>query len=532
MTVLIADDNALIRNWLKIMLRQEEGDKITLLEAADGDEAYEICMREQIDLLITDIRMPGRDGIELLNALREERPSIRAAVLTSFDDFSYIRVALKCGALDYILKAEMQQEDISSLMAKVRESLALSNTHEPRKSTYHSRISAARVAYDAIQQNNAASPLPLIRACALEESDFPAHCMLANLGDSACDVEYAAEVCCDVLRMEKMPGLFFPIGGKSLLALYALPKDSMAPESELQLRLFSAIDQNLSFADAGGLCQNVSLVLERPEAFSATLRQTKVLVDYQCYYQTSVLPEGGIPPHSPKEGEFLQILSSYLARQDRQRTVNWLQTYVSDCHQRMEFPYRIRRAVTTGIQMMINSLAFRSNQAEIYHRLDQIAQELNETRTADRLCCLVDQFCAGFLEYQDAGQKTISPAIEQAMAFCKEHYSEKITLIQLAELTGLNKSYFSQLFHKETGVPFGDYLESVRIRNAQRLLHNLNLSMSDIAELVGFSNQNYFTKVFKKQTGIAPSQYRRRIFQADAGAGGTAADSAPGGGEA
>ena len=71
-----------------------------------------------------------------------------------------------------------------------------------------------------------------------------------------------------------------------------------------------------------------------------------------------------------------------------------------------------------------------------------------------------------------------------------------------------------------------------RIRNAQRLLHNLNLSMSDIAELVGFSNQNYFTKVFKKQTGIAPSQYRRRIFQADAGAGGTAADSAPGGGEA
>ena len=62
-------------------------------------------------------------------------------------------------------------------------------------------------------------------------------------------------------------------------------------------------------------------------------------------------------------------------------------------------------------------------------------------------------------------------------------------------------------------MPFGDYLESVRIRNAQRLLRNLNLSMSDIAEIVGFANQNYFTKVFKKQTGLVPSQYRRMLFQ-------------------
>ena len=74
MTILIADDNALIRNWMKIMLRQAEGDQTTLLEAVDGDEAYALCMREPIDLLITDIRMPGRDGIELIKALRTGLP--------------------------------------------------------------------------------------------------------------------------------------------------------------------------------------------------------------------------------------------------------------------------------------------------------------------------------------------------------------------------------------------------------------------------------------------------------------------------
>ena len=513
MTILIADDNALIRNWLKIMLRQAEGCQITLLEAVDGDEAYEICMREQVDLLITDIRMPGRDGIELLNTLRMDRPSIRSAVLTSYDDFSYVRVALKCGALDYILKAEMQQEDISSLMSKVRESIALSNVHDTRKSSYHNDIQRARQAYAEISQGSVSSPVPLIRACALDESAFPIYCMLLNLEDSASGTEYAAEVCCNVLHMEKLSGLFFPISGKWLLALYALPKDTTVPESEAQLRLLSAIDQNLTFAKAGQLRQNVTLTLERPMAFSATLRQAKALVDYQCYYHTSAIPPEGIPPHSPREGEFLQILSSHLTRQDRRRAADWLQKYVSECHDRLEFPYRIRRAATTGTQMMLNSLAFRSSQAEAYRQLDQISQDLNEAPTASSLRRLVNRFCAGYVEYSHSTRKATSPAVEKAITFCNEHYQEKISLERLADMTGLNKSYFSQLFHKETGMPFGDYLESVRIRNAQRLLRNLNLSMSDIAEIVGFANQNYFTKVFKKQTGLVPSQYRRMLFQ-------------------
>ena len=119
------------------------------------------------------------------------------------------------------------------------------------------------------------------------------------------------------------------------------------------------------------------------------------------------------------------------------------------------------------------------------------------------------------MEYSGGNRASVSPAVEQAIAFCNEHYPEKITLERLAGMAGLNKSYFSQLFHKETGMPFGDYLESIRIQNAQRLLRNLNLSMSDIAEMVGFANQNYFTKVFKKQTGLVPSQYRRTLFQTE-----------------
>ncbi len=513
MTILIADDNALIRNWLKIMLLQAEGDSITLLEAVDGDEAYRLCMQEPIDLLITDIRMPGRDGIELIKTLRNDRPLIRTAVLTSYDDFSYVRVALKCGALDYILKAEMQQEDISSLMRKVRESIALSHASGTQEGVWHTAMQRARKAFLAFSQDRADSAEPLLAACGLGGAQFPLYLMLLNLEDATANMERAAEICCNVLHMEKFSGLFFHTEGKTLFACYTFPEDASAPESELQLRLLSAIDQNLTFAKAGLLRQNVTLPLTRAEDFSTKLRQAKAMIDYQCYYATSALPDGGIPPHSPREGEFLNVLGNLLNRQDRNRAAGRLQEFVSECHVRREFPYRIRRAVTTGAQMMLNALTFRASQAEAYRQLDQITQEMGEVLTANALRRLVNRFCAAYAAYAGDVKKTASPAVEKAVAFCNEHYGEKIRLEQLAQMTGLNKSYFSQLFHKETGMPFGDYLESVRIQNAQRLLRNLNLSMSDIAERVGFSNQNYFTKVFKKQTGLAPSQYRRMLFQ-------------------
>ena len=515
MTILIADDNALIRNWLKIMLRQAEGDQTTLLEAVDGDEAYALCMKERIDLLITDIRMPGRDGIALIKALREERPEIRTAVLSSYDDFSYVRVALKCGALDYILKAEMQQEDISSLMKKVRESIALSDAPDTRANARVADIRRARQLYQDISRNRACSAAPLLGVCALEPTQYPVFCMLLQLDDSAADLERAAEVCCNVLQLEHFPGLCFPADGKALLTLFALPEYSALPEQELQLRLLSAMDQNLSISKAGLLRQNVILPLTSPEDFHTTLHQARALVDYQRYYETSIVPKDGIPPHSPKEGEFIHILGNLLSRQEWSSAADWMQKYISECHARQEFPYRIRRAAGTGTQMMLNSPVFRSSQEASFRQLDQIALELSEAPTAKALRRLTNRFCSGFVECSGDNRPAVSPAVEQAIAFCNQHYPEKITLERLAGMAGLNKSYFSQLFHKETGMPFGDYLESIRIQNAQRLLRNLNLSMSDIAEMVGFANQNYFTKVFKKQTGLVPSQYRRTLFQTE-----------------
>ena len=121
MKILIVDDDALIRNWLSMLLRQLKGDDIQVTEVCDGVEALEVCRTQAVDLVITDIKMPRLDGISLIQTLQTESPQIQTVVLSAYDDFSYVRVALRCGALDYILKAEMRMEDIAALFQKLED---------------------------------------------------------------------------------------------------------------------------------------------------------------------------------------------------------------------------------------------------------------------------------------------------------------------------------------------------------------------------------------------------------------------------
>lgn len=507
MTVLIADDNTLIRNWLKIMLQQLDS-TLEVLESADGSEALETCLAKPVDLLITDIKMPGMDGISLIRTLQKQRPGILSAVLSSYDDFSYVRIALQCGALDYILKAEMKQEDINSLMQKARDMRSLSRSGEDHLARYGGRIRAAVEAYDHFVQGLDGDGTELLRVCGL--GDAPAGAALVLLHVHRPEAEMAssniAPICCHVLAELGLQGVAVPTEGEGFLMLYRLPDGGAAVQQEQHMRLLSMLEQSLEAARAGSLRQNVSVTISASDTLSKKLRYAQSLIDYQIYYGCSGLPSKDA---ASRDGErrFLEKMQGLLPLRDHSYACSLLRQYVTQRHAAGEMPHRIRRAVTTAAQMMLGVLPADSQSSEEFHHLDRLAQELSTAKSSDRLSRKVDQFCRLYVGF-DGECGRVSPAVAQAIDYCNEHYGSRITLEELAGLVRLNKSYFSQLFHKEMGVPFGDYLENVRVRRAQSLLYNSSKSMSEIAEQVGFASQNYFTKVFKKATGLTPSQYR------------------------
>ena len=510
MTILIADDNALIRSWLKIILQQLEGKELQVLEANDGEEALALCLKHPVDLLITDIKMPGMDGISLIKTLLPQRPDVCCAVLSSYGDFEYVRVALKHGALDYILKAEMQQEDISSLLEKVRETKALSNSKESHLTQYQEAIQKAQAAYDTFIREQDASASALLNLC-LPAGASKGSLTVLVIRDHTASVNVAS-ICCSTLKMEGHSGLAFPLDSETFLMVYSLD-DAVPQQKEQHLRLLAALDQNLTAAQLGRLQHNVNVTFQRNEDFSQKLHLARRLVEHQIYYNVSELPEEEPAAYRTMERTLLENLQTMLNIPNYNRVCTLLQNYVSDHHSIHARPHRIRRTVTAAMQMMLAALNIDSRQSEPYLRLDRLIQETNSAQTAKQLHSRVELFCNFYVQCASESHHVSSPAIIRAMAYCNEHYAGKLTLNELADLVRLNKSYFSQLFHKEVGMPFSDYVESVRICHAQQYLRKSNYSMAEIAELVGFANQNYFTKVFKKVTGFTPSQYRISLLE-------------------
>ena len=132
----------------------------------------------------------------------------------------------------------------------------------------------------------------------------------------------------------------------------------------------------------------------------------------------------------------------------------------------------------------------------------QRAQTMDET--ADIMTALLET-----IQELSAQYHKYSPAIEKSLDYILEHYAEKLSLEQISKYVYLNKSYFSELFKKETGVNFNDYINQVRIQKACELLSGKHYNLSQVAQIVGFSDQNYFSKIFKRIIGESPKSYQK-----------------------
>ncbi len=101
--------------------------------------------------------------------------------------------------------------------------------------------------------------------------------------------------------------------------------------------------------------------------------------------------------------------------------------------------------------------------------------------------------------------------IQKARQYIGKHYTEKITLDDVASAVFLSPAYFSKVFNEEMETSFTAYLNGIRIEQSKTLLRNSTISLVDVAGLVGFEDQSYFTKVFKRIAGISPGRYRETI---------------------
>lgn len=510
MNILIVEDDSMLRSWLCMLLRSLMDYQLSIYEAGDGLEALEVCRATPIELVITDIKMPRMDGLQLITRLQECHPAIRTAVLSSYDDFAFVKTALQYGALDYILKAEMTVDDLSQLLGKVQNDFHVE--HMLSKGIfpdYRSIRSAQKAMADFMADPE--QPREVLRQALRLPVDAPAFTVLflhlQEQNDLDVPVFEAADICEKALFSEGLSGAAIPYQGENVLLLYA-GSDSAAELQQMEaVKLTTLIENNFRRYLTLPVAFSLFRFCRRGGDLQSVIREISSCAACWQYYGTGTRCRDTCPDFPEWKARIQRELDTHRL----QEAAEVLQLFLEEAHSSFLAPDILRAHLLALMNLFISlHIASKTPGADTLHML---LMDVSQAKTAQRTCLCVDNFLKEFLLALNQQKLDLSPAVRGAISYVEKHYAEKMSLDDVAEHIFINRSYFCQLFKREMGLTFGDFLEHIRIEKAKLFLSSTNLPISNVAEQAGFSSQAYFTKIFKNSTGISPLRYRKLHFR-------------------
>ncbi len=495
--VLVVDDEMPIRQWLEFCIRKIEGVEL-VGAAAHGAEGYSIFRKTVPDVVITDIRMPVMDGLEMIRMIRNLRPSVYTIVLTSFDDFEYARQAINLGAAEYILKTEITDESLINSLKKAAEAIGHSETGEDRSID------------DRADRNY------FLRS--LVQGTAPVLCR-----DSVLD-SYG-------VRLKKGPFYVFNVAVEEGEVIHR-PKTGFLQNS----MKFSVDERNLMIVGNVSFDRKNELELNQAcrDYCTAILNQTPCWIgvsdvrnsrEYlseammEAYRRTNrkfyrpqekIFASGSMWNWKLEDEERYKILfSKQLIAQNMEKAVQ-VKNQVLDLIEQ-EQPLAVNEVKQLFEYFMVNVLHItKEGVSRVKEEVQQIKEEIAACKTMEELKNLVNQFFKD-RGVEEKGTKEYSQAVRRALAYMEENYGSSITLTDVADHVGLSPEYLSRLFKEDTGMKFVVYLNNLRLKYALSLLKNTNLKVYEVAEKVGYSNLSYFSTVFKKNFGQNPFEYKNSM---------------------
>ena len=488
-------------------------------EASDGELALPLLRAAQPDVLITDIKMPFMDGLQLSKVVRERMPWVKIVILSGHDEFEYAQKAIGLGVTDYLLKPVTVQK-LQMVLHKLNIQLDQERMEKERLKELQEQVDDHR---EALRERllfklivGAVSPMEAVEKGQLLGLDLIArHYLVVILklepGDRT--EQYDHEEYQQVQRIltgvaQKNPDVLVlkRDWGDSILIMKGNTPEYLEEERDL---LLEEIRQAVS-RTRYRLTIGVGASKER----IADVRQS--FVDALVYIQNPVDGSGGELNQSFARGEFLKL--------DKSAVENYLRCGSKDEFDQFFNAYLLPLSETTLGSTLIKNYVFVDvtlATAKLIHELggdiDKVIPELNSIETISSKVKSLEQLrdeahkiISIGLAYRDghlSGQH--AHLIRQAKEYIEHRYANPdLSLIEVAAQANLSASHFSVVFSQETHQTFKEYLTEVRINKARELLRMTTLRSAEIAYQVGYNDPHYFSSVFKKNTGLSPIEFR------------------------
>lgn len=506
LSVLIVDDELPIRQELK-MFDWEQWGTVLIGEAENGVEALQMCREYTPDIVITDITMPRMDGLTLFRKLKEEFPCTQVIILTCHSDFDYAREALKLGAIDYITKVMVEEEELARALKKARK--------EIDRELYHLKGAEEALRYEQARiirkilygKDNNDKIIELLNELKKQglNINFPLRLVNLSILVDSQDWLFIRQEISSFLSNYRTDLQWVLTGIGQYLLFFDKKKDHQeyleTKLNEVLQYLKEKIDNQLSFIQneiyTYGVIGNI---IKQPVDFKENYKKIQKWRNMSFYDdETSIY--FGIP----------WVVESLSRKEIKQVESKMREVYLKK-EKLIEF---IKNNFTNWAIDRLPPLPELKNlvlewRGEWYRKLrfggyiEDFSKQITQARTLSEMISII------MLDLNaEKNERHYRPEVRKARNIVLEKYNEPITLSSIAEEVGLCSNYLSRLFTEEVGESFNDMITRLRLEKACDLLKNTNLKIYEVAEEVGISSYRYFSVLFKNNIGVTPSQYRK-----------------------
>jgi len=491
-------------------------------EATDGEMALPLLRTAQPDVLITDIKMPFMDGLQLSRIVRERMPWVKIVILSGHDEFEYARQAINLGVTDYLLKPVTVQK-LQKVLQKLTVQLdrerneqanlkKLQEQVEENRAMLHERL-LFKLVVGAISPTEAVEKGQTL-GLDLVARNYLVMVLKFELGDRSDQYDYDEfqQVQLMVTGItEKNPDVFAVKRdwGDLILVMKGSTPEYLEEERDL---LLDEIRQELSktrYQLSVGIGTSKKQIADINQSFVEALVNIQNPKDENRPGMSQTI----------ERAELLKLDKSAVENYLRSGTMNqfdeFFDVYLHPLGETALKSNLIRNYIFIDVLLASSRLV-----NELGGEVDKVIPEFNSMEmvmsnieTIEQLRERVSKVLALGMEYRDR-QPThqYQDLLRRAKAYLEHHYSDpELSLNEVAAQVNLSSSHFSAVFSQETGQTFKEFLTEIRINKAKELLRMTSLRSADIAYQVGYNDPHYFSTVFKKNAGLSPIEFRSQI---------------------
>lgn len=528
--ILIADDEISIIQLIKRLINPELEYEI-VGETTDGMSALALIEEVCPDIVITDIRMPGLSGIELLSKAREKGIGAEFIIVSGYQDFQYAQSAIQYGAAAYLLKpikADELNESLRQAKKKQGENQKLKNRIADMEYTIAKNRSMRRKQLLALWSDRQQYPDKLDLQKQKEEIlsvyQFPENSCLGLL-ILKIDMEEPADKKFIEENLEVLSEKYCRCIEENCWDLETFCRDSRCYLLFcLEKKRYSALIKELDGLTRDRPSQyhmyQVTAAMGEAVETADEISYMFLSAEYALMQRLSIGTGKLIRYHKTENlsketglsAEEKQKIDRVLYERKPSKLEEVFQRlYREALGKYRQDPFLIRQFLEAAMDYGSSCLKnYMGDKGAVSEDLEDIVYKMDTCSSNDEMFVVCQDYMVHLAEWVQKRQKDgISRPIKSMKAYIREHYGENISLEEIVAYAELSYAYGSSIFKKETGMTITAYLTHVRMEEAQRLIRETNLTINEISGKVGYMDARYFSKLFIKTVGVKPVDYRK-----------------------